>query len=93
MARITVKVQPSAGHNEVVRREGGVWRLRIAASPEKGKANRELVEFLSDVLGVSNRDVTIETGLTARTKVVSITGMAGEEIAAHLISRAARAKG
>ena len=52
-AKIVVQVQPNASENKVARFEGGVWHLRIAAPPIKGKANRELIGFLSDILGVS----------------------------------------
>ncbi len=79
-ARITVQVQPNARENRVVRFEGGVWHVRIAAPPVKGKANRELIEFLSDILGVSKSGITIEKGMTSRRKVIAIEGVSGEEV-------------
>lgn len=31
----------------------GTWKIRIAAAPEKGKANIALCEFLAEYLGVA----------------------------------------
>ena len=79
-ARITVQVQPNASQNKVARFEGGAWHLRIVASPVKGKANRELIKFLSDILGVSKSNLTIEKGLTSKRKAIAIEGMTQEEV-------------
>lgn len=79
-ARLTVQVQPNASVNRVVRFEEGVWHLRIAAPPVKGKANRELIKFLSDTLGVSKGSITIEKGHTSRRKVIMVEGVTDEMI-------------
>ena len=79
-ARLTVQVQPNASVNRVVRLEEGVWHLRIAAPPVKGKANRELIKFLSDTLGVSKGSITIEKGHTSRRKVIMVEGVTDEMI-------------
>ena len=72
---IAVQVQPNARRNEVLGIEDGVLHLRIAAPPVKGKANKELIAFLSQLLGVSKGSVMIEKGLTSRRKVVAIEGL------------------
>ena len=79
-ARITVRVQPKAKRNQVVRFEDGVLYLKIAAPPVKGKANGALLAFLSDILGVSKSRLSIEKGATSRTKVISIAGLTQEEV-------------
>ncbi len=79
-AAIVVQVQPNAGQNKITRFEDGVWHLRIAAPPIKGKANRELLEFLSDILGVGKANITIEKGMTSRRKVIAIRGLTEEEV-------------
>jgi len=73
--RITVRVQPNAKRNEIIGLELGVLRLKIAATPVDGKANKELVDFLSKVLGVSKSHITIEKGHTAKVKVLNIRGL------------------
>ncbi|MFW6125814.1 MAG: DUF167 domain-containing protein [Chloroflexota bacterium] len=83
-----MQVQPNAGRNEVVGFEEDVLRVKIAAPPVKGKANRELIGFLSKLLGVSKGSITIEKGATTRRKVIAVDGLSQDEVhsrlAAHL---------
>lgn len=77
--RILARVQANAKKNEVLRFQEGILYLKIAAPPLKGKANQELLKFLSEILSVSKSRLTIEKGLTDRTKVVSIEGLTQEQ--------------
>jgi len=79
-ATIVVQVQPNASQNKVTRFEGGVWHLRIAAQPIKGRANQELLRFLSDILEISQTSLTIEKGLTSKRKVIAVTGLTKEQV-------------
>ena len=78
--RITVRVQPDAGKNQLMGFKDGVLQVKIAAHPVKGKANRELIRFLSDVWEVPRSSLTIEKGLTARRKVIAVRGLTQEEV-------------
>ena len=77
---ITVQVQPGASRNQVTRYTDGVLHVRIAAPPVRGKANRELIAFLSDVLGVSKSSLSIEKGHTSRRKIIAVEGMEQGEV-------------
>ena len=81
---ITLHVQPNARRNEVLKLEDSVLHVRVAAPPVKGKANRELIDFLSQSLEVSKGSITIEKGFTSRTKVVAIAGIDREGIMKRL---------
>ena len=72
-ARIMVRVQPNARQNEVLRFKDGVLHLKIAAPPIKGKANQELIRFLSDTLGLRKSNLTIAKGITSNRKVICIS--------------------
>ena len=78
--RIVVQVQPSAGQNQVLGLKDGVWQVKIAAPPIKGKANKELIKLLSDILEVSKSSLTIEKGMTSKRKVVCISGLTEKEV-------------
>ncbi len=82
--RISIKAQPNAGRNEVAGLANGVWKIKVAAPPDKGKANKELIEFLSDTLGVRKDSITILKGETSHNKIVAIEGLSAEEIARRL---------
>jgi uncharacterized protein (TIGR00251 family) len=83
-ATITLHVQPNARRNEVLKLEDGLLHVRVAAPPVKGKANRELIDFLGQSLGVSKGSITIEKGFTSRTKVVAVAGLDREGIMKRL---------
>lgn len=79
MAKITVQAHPGAKKNAIMRFEGGVWHIRIAAPPVEGKANKKLVDFLSEILDVSKHRLTIEKGTTSRKKLIIIEGLTEKE--------------
>ena len=60
-------------------------RVRIAAPPVRGKANRELLSFLSQFLGVSQSSLAIIRGHTSRNKTVAVSGLSQEEILRRLL--------
>lgn len=50
----------------------GTIKIALAAVPEKGKANQELLRYLSDELGFSVACFRIVSGLTSPLKLVSV---------------------
>lgn len=80
MARFRVRVQPRASANELVGREGEAIKVRLTAPPVEGKANRALLEFLAERLGVSKRALAIVAGEGARNKVVEVEGLTEAEV-------------
>jgi len=51
----------------------GAWKVKLAAVPEKGKANEELIRFLAQQFGVRRQNVEIVAGATNQHKQVRIT--------------------
>ena len=49
----------------------GAYIVDIQARPEKGKANQEVVRFLSKEIGMK---VVIRSGLTSRYKIIEVSG-------------------
>ena len=47
----------------------------MAAAPEDGRANAELIRLLAGVLGVPERSVSIVAGAHSRSKAVTIEGI------------------
>jgi len=73
-------VHPNSGRNEITGLKEGTLEIKVAAPPVKGKANKELIDFLSRKLGVSKSSLNIVKGHTSRNKVVTIEGPDREEI-------------
>jgi uncharacterized protein len=70
---LRVKVIPRSPRSEVVGKlADGTWKVRIAAPPEHGKANRELILLIARELGVAPDAIEIVSGHTASLKLVRI---------------------
>ena len=83
-SRIRVKVQPNARGNEVLGFQEGVLRLRVSAPPSQGRANKALIELLSEALKVPKSSVRILRGHASREKLVAIDGLGPEAVRALL---------
>ena len=83
--KITLRVRPNAVRNEITDFTSGVLQIRVAAPPIKGKANKELIDFLSQKLGVSKSDLQIIKGNTSQHKVIAINSLSQEEISKKLL--------
>ena len=70
----SVKVVPRSSKTAVAGILGGMLKIKLAAAPEKGKANESLVEFLADTLGVKKNTIAITSGHTSPVKTIQITG-------------------
>jgi uncharacterized protein (TIGR00251 family) len=67
-----VRVQPSAPATKLLGwNAAGELRIRIAAPPVGGAANRKLVAFLAKRLSIAKSDIRIEAGESSRLKIVS----------------------
>jgi hypothetical protein len=84
VARVEVTVSAGARRSELVGRHGSGWKARIAAPPERGKANRALEELLAAALGVRRDRVAVVAGLTARRKVVEVEELEAPEVVRRL---------
>lgn len=59
----------------VVGAYGDGWKIRVTAAPERGRANDELIKFLSGLFGCDRRDVTVVSGASGRDKLVQVNGI------------------
>jgi uncharacterized protein (TIGR00251 family) len=82
--RIPVRAQPRASRSEIVGEHGGALKVRLAAPPVEGAANRELIELLARTLGVPKSAVRVVGGETGRNKVVEVEGVDVARVRADL---------
>ena len=70
---IRVKVTPKSSKTELTGYlPDGTWKVKVAAAPEKGKANHALCEFLAEQLGVAKSRVRIVSGETSHLKRIHV---------------------
>ena len=74
----SVKVVPRSSKTAIAGLLGGMLKVKLAAAPEKGKANQSLVEFLADVLGLKKNAIKITSGLTSPVKTIELSGISTE---------------
>lgn len=73
--KLTVYVVPKASKSQLVGLYGGALKIRLAAAPVDGAANKELVAFIAKLLKVSKSAVSIVRGHTSKRKIVKIDGV------------------
>lgn len=70
--RLKVWVQPGAKRHETAGFYQGSLKVRLAAPAVDNKANKALVGYVAELLGLKARQVVLDTGRTTRQKTVLI---------------------
>jgi uncharacterized protein len=86
---LALRITPRSSRNQIVGvLNDGTIKVHIAAPPADDEANKELVSFLADVLGIPKSRIEIVAGESGRDKLVSIIDMdvdtAHQRILAHM---------
>jgi hypothetical protein len=84
MATLNVKVVPGASRSCIAGRLGDALKVRVAAAPEKGKANAAVIELLAEALGVKEAQIELVGGHTQPRKTFRISGMEQAQLEATL---------
>jgi uncharacterized protein len=80
----TAKVVPGSSRTVVAGVLENMIKIRVAAAPEKGKANECLTAFLARQLGVKKNAIEILSGQTSPVKQVRVAGISAAEFQAKL---------
>jgi len=80
-AVFTAKIVPgSSGNTRICGVLDGMLKIKVAAPPEKGKANQCLLKFLARVLNVKKNALNIIAGQTSPIKRVQVSRISGETL-------------
>jgi len=71
----TAKIVPGSSRTTVAGVLDDMIKIRVAAPPEKGKANQCLIAFLAGQLGVKKNEIDIVAGQTNPVKQVRVAGI------------------
>jgi uncharacterized protein (TIGR00251 family) len=71
-ATLSLYIQPGASKTEVSGEHDGRLKLKIKAPPRDGEANEAVIEFLSEILKISKKQVHLVSGEASRLKVVLV---------------------
>jgi len=70
--KINLSVVPNAKKAEVEKIDEENYRVRVDAPASEGKANKRLIEILSEYFNVQKSSIKILKGFKNRNKIVSI---------------------
>ncbi len=87
--RLEVWAQPGAKRTEIAGLHGDRLKIRLKSPPLDGRANQELIRFLSETLALPPRAIELVAGEAGRQKSLVLTGIALAEAAARLDGRTA----
>lgn len=76
---VRLHVQPRAKRPEISGTHNGALKVKVTAPPVDDAANRALVDYFSDLLGVPKSNLQIVSGLKSREKTLRIKGVSLEE--------------
>lgn len=71
--KFTVKVITRSSKNEVIGESNGILKVKLISVPEKGKANNDLIDLLSNHFEVKKDQIKIVRGWTNNIKLIEIS--------------------
>ena len=74
------KIVPGSSKTCIAGILNGMLKVKIAAPPEKGRANQQLIKFLSKFLEVKDNSIKITSGNTSPIKTIQVTAITAEII-------------
>ena len=77
---IKVSSHPKLPHNECLGWEENFLKIKIKALRANGKANEELIAYLSLLLKTPKSRITIESGHTSSIKQIEVLGLSLEDV-------------
>jgi hypothetical protein len=80
------KVKPGSRVNKVETDDAGSWIIRLKAPPVEGRANEELIRFLSEQLRIPKSSVHILSGHNSRFKRLQIDGITEAQLTEKLLA-------
>ena len=83
-ALLLLRVHPGAQRNQIEGPHGISLKVRIKAPPVDGKANKELLKFLSRILRIRIRELEIVRGLKGREKTIRASELSPHELSERL---------
>jgi len=82
--RLLVKVVPGATHPGIVGWLGDSLKVRVAAAPERGKANAAVEAEICSALSLPPGAARVVAGKTSPRKTIEIAGMSQSELRVRL---------
>jgi uncharacterized protein (TIGR00251 family) len=73
-------VIPNASRDVIVGWHAGALKIKVAAQPESGKANKAVCALLAKHLRLQKRAVSVVRGATSQSKRLEVVGLSEPEL-------------
>jgi uncharacterized protein (TIGR00251 family) len=83
--RLSVRVNPNSSRRKA-RWKGEFLKVNLTAPPEKGRANKELLDFLEELFQLEAGDVQLVSGTTSRRKTLRLMNLERDQLVRTLKS-------
>jgi len=80
----SAKVVPASSRTAISGLLDGAVKIKVSAPPEKGRANKCLIDFLAKQLGVKTNALSIITGQSNPIKKIQVLGLSAETVVRKL---------
>jgi len=83
-ASIVLRVKPRAKRAGLLGWRGDALKMAVRATPERGRANDEVLAVLAAALGVAASALRLEAGTSSQDKRVRVLGLSADEVRRRL---------
>jgi len=77
---LPVKVTANAKRNALLGLHGGSLKIAVAAPAQQGRANRALVKFVGELLGVAAGQIEVARGQSSTHKTLHISNLGPPQV-------------
>jgi uncharacterized protein len=81
---LPVRAHPGARANAIKGEQDGMLKVSVTQAPEKGKANKAIVELLAKRLGLKKHQFALVSGETSGQKKFLVSGVSVDELQTRL---------
>jgi uncharacterized protein (TIGR00251 family) len=81
---LPVRAHPGARRNEIRGEQDGMLKVSVTQAPEKGKANKAVIELLGKKLGLKKSRIELLSGETSHQKRFLVRSIKPDELAEQI---------
>jgi hypothetical protein len=81
---LPIRAHPGARRNEIRGVQDGMLKVSVTQGPEKGKANKAVIELLAKKLGLKKSQIELIAGETSHQKRFLLRGVTPDELAERI---------
>ena len=85
--RLALRVRAGARQERIIGPHGGALKVSVNAPPQRGQANRAVLDLISGALGLPAGRVEIVKGVASPDKIVQIKGLTASELLKRLLAK------